>query len=47
MLDTVIDLLNKVMPYAAMPMGLIFLVLVVLHAAKMLGFKPALKMVGA
>lgn len=47
MLDTVIDLLNKVMPFAAMPMGLAFLVLVVLHAGKMLGYKPALKMVGA
>ncbi|MDO5447930.1 MAG: carotenoid biosynthesis protein, partial [Prevotellaceae bacterium] len=46
MVETVVEMLNKIMPYAAMPMGIAFLVLVILHASKMLGAKPALKMVG-
>ena len=47
MLQTVIDLLNRFLPYVAMPAGLLFLVLVIVHAWKMLGLKPALSMVGA
>lgn len=47
MLETVVTVLNKILPYVAMPAGLLFLVLVVLHAALMMGKKPALKMVGA
>ncbi len=47
MLETVIDLLNKVLPYVAMPAGLLFLLLVILHGGKVIGWKPSLKMVGA
>lgn len=47
MLETIIALLNKVLPYVAMPAGLLFLVLVIFHAGKVMGWKPSFKMVAA
>ena len=45
-METFIALLNTIMPYISMPAGIVLLILVAIHAGKLMGLKPALEMLG-
>ncbi len=45
-MEEIMLVVNKAMPYAALPLSLAALALVLWHAASLMGWKPAAKMVG-